>query len=107
MIELKNIVVKLNSISVIAGYKYNNEIYHKNIEIFVDNLINVVADRLKNGEVLIEFICQIAEDQHLSEERIQYFFGEEYRFLLISNLTIKEQYLYDVFKTTVASLITP
>ena len=107
MKNLKNIQVTINPISVSAGYEESAEFNTQEVVVDIIEMVSVIGERLKQNEELSSFLCQITEDQHLSEERIQYFFGEGNRFLLVSNMTIREQGIYFAFKTAIESIINP
>jgi hypothetical protein len=105
MNNLKNIRVTINPISVNAGYEESAEFKTQEVVVDINEMVSIIGERLKSNEELSSFLCQVSEDQHLSEERIQYFFGEDNRFLLVSNMTIREQGIYEEFKSIVSSNI--
>ena len=74
----------------------------------INDLIDIVNNRISGEESLIEFLAQITENFHLSKERIRYVFGTEdsdYRFLYIDNMTITEQTEYIEVKTVMDNKI--
>lgn len=102
MKTLKNIIVAIDSEIVKAGYQEDSEFKVIDLTTATEDIDIIVSDRLKADEVLKEYLVQVTEDQHLSEERILYRMTDEsYRFLAVSNMTVAEQGKYNAFKVAV------
>jgi Fe-S cluster assembly iron-binding protein IscA len=100
MKTLKNIQVKEEKI--IVGFEENAEFKTVESTVDVSEVTDIVNSRLKPDETLKEYLCQVTEDQHLSEERIRYVLdNDSYRFLAVSNMTFTEQEQYVSFKQSI------
>lgn len=101
---LKNIQVKEETL--IVGFEEETEFKTAEYKSDVTDLTNIVTVRLTPNETLKEYLCQVTEDQHLSEERIRYVMDDDsYRFLAISNMTFVEQQKYIAFKQAIQTIL--
>jgi hypothetical protein len=106
MKTLKNIKVIISPLAITAGFQDEQEFKTQQSECNIADVLEIVESRLHEGEELKEFLCQITEDQHLSEERILYrMIDDSYRFLAVSNMTVAEQELYTNYKNEVSTAI--
>lgn len=106
MKTLKNIIITIDPESAKAGYQEENEFKVMEVNSDITDVESIVSARVQPNEELKEFLCQITEDQHLSEERILYrMVDESYRFLAVSNMTVAEQGKYNAFKVAVENEI--
>jgi hypothetical protein len=103
---LKNIKVIISPLAITVGFQDEQEFKTQESECNIADVLAIVESRLHSDEELKEFLCQITEDQHLSEERIRYTMQEDsYRFLAVSNMTVVEQELYVNYKNEVSTAI--
>jgi hypothetical protein len=106
MKTLKNIFVTIIPASIKAGFEEENEFKSMDVTVDITDVECIVSDRLQPDEELKELLIQVTEDQHLSEERILYrMVDESYRFLAVSNMTVREQGKYNAFKIAVETEI--
>jgi hypothetical protein len=106
MKTLKNIKVIISPLAITAGFRDEQEFQTQESECNIADVLVIVESLLHEGEELKEFLCQITEDQHLSEERIRYTMQDDsYRFLAISNMTVSEQEKYISYKNDVSTAI--